>query len=208
MRGRQQVYLTIGCAPNWPVCGPFPGRDMLIFRDQGWAEWEYVHPSRASWGRSGAACSGQGACPLARVVTAGHVRWRVLSPRGMSTGACSHQGACSFCAARAGRNGSMSIPRVPRGACPVLLAPGKEHVRWRVLSPPGMSTGACSHQGACSFFAARTGRNGSMSIPRMPRGACPPGPPQAARGGPNWAKPESSGILVSAFDSEATGEFA
>ncbi|MBT2523663.1 hypothetical protein [Arthrobacter sp. ISL-28] len=24
----------------------------------------------------------------------------------------------------------------------------------------------------------------------------------------NWAMPESSGILVSAFDSEATGEFA
>jgi hypothetical protein len=57
MRGRQQVYLTIGCAPNWPVCGPFPGRDMLIFRGQDWAEWGYVHPSHASRGMSVGAAS-------------------------------------------------------------------------------------------------------------------------------------------------------
>ena len=30
----------------------------------------------------------------------------------------------------------------------------------------------------------------------------------AGGGGANWAMPGSSGILVSAFDSEATGEFA
>lgn len=32
MRGRQQVYLTIGCAPNWHGLALDPRRDMPIFR--------------------------------------------------------------------------------------------------------------------------------------------------------------------------------
>ena len=40
MRGRQQVYLTIGCAPNWPGLAPDPRRDMPIFRGRtGLQEW-------------------------------------------------------------------------------------------------------------------------------------------------------------------------
>src|SRR6188472_3177729 len=37
MRGRQQVYLTIGCAPNWPGLAHNPRPDMPILGEKEWA---------------------------------------------------------------------------------------------------------------------------------------------------------------------------
>ena len=51
----------------------------------------------------------------------------------------------------------------------------------------------------CPFLVAGAGH--------VPRGEWP-GLPRQRPGRANWAKRRSSGILVSAFDSKATGEFA
>ena len=138
---------------------------------------------------------GAWACPFIALGTAEPERWAVLGdyvqpscrPRGMSRGGVGERGACPFFAVRTGLCGTMSSLRAGRGACPV--------VGW----------GSVGH---AHFSRAGLGLCGTMSSPRMQEGACPPEKPQTGRGGPNWAKLESSGILVSAFDSEATGEFA
>jgi transposase len=52
-----------------------------------------------------------------------------------------------------------------------------------------------------------SGGSHDPAAPGNPRGA-PPYRPDIVPLGANWAMLKSSGILVSAFDSEATGEFA
>jgi hypothetical protein len=95
--------------------------------------------------------------------------------------------ACPFLAGRSGHFGTRPGGRADRGACPC---------------------GGSGQCGACPFLAGRSGLFWAMSSPRAGRGVCPAEEPRAGAGRPNWAKLESSGILVSAFDSEATGEFA
>ena len=165
MRGRQQYYLTIGCASNWPGLAPHPWRDMPIFRRQEWAGWGYVQGSGGPVDMSGGGREQRGACPIL-----------------------------------AGRSGGGTGRR------------GQEWAGWGHVQPWGgpvdMSGRGRGQRGACPFFAGRSGLFGPMSSPRTGRGACPAEEPQAGAGRLNWAKLESSGILVSAFDSEATGEFA
>ena len=234
MRGRQQVYLTIECAPNWPVFTPFPllspaghahfsrgglgfsrgglgclelcpsvgrnrghvlwarrtVRDMLIFRGEDWAVWHYVQP--------------------------------LAGPRDMSCARVVDRGACPFFAHLCGQAGGWAgvsrtaQPRSARAACRGRC--GEDHVQ---SSRPvrGISLGRVMQCGTCPFFAGRTGLFGIMSSPGLERGTCPAvrawtvghvprRRPWLGGRGLNWAMPESSGILVSAFDSEATGEFA
>ncbi|GIU55779.1 hypothetical protein NicSoilC12_15280 [Arthrobacter sp. NicSoilC12] len=142
MRGRQQVYLTIGCAPNWPGLALNPRRGMPIIR-------------------------GRGGPQVGRAV--GHVQSREWAVWGMP------------------------------------IFGGKEWAIWGYVQPSG---GLWGSVGAFPFLVGRSGLFGAMSSPQMGRRACPAEEPQAGAGRLNWAKPESSGILVSAFDSEATGEFA
>jgi hypothetical protein len=139
----------------------------------------HAHFSRARQGTVGL-------CP-AFVRAAGHVQWWGWAAWGMPI-YCS-TGYCSTGRSRGGGRcrAIMSSPRGGRGACPVV---GVGSVGHALFSRPG--PGAL---GLCPAFASRRGH-----VPRKSR--------RPGRGGPNWAMPESSGILVSAFDSEATGEFA
>ena len=199
---------------------------MLIFRGQGWAVWGYVHRSREARGMSGGGCGQRGGMLIFRVQ--GWAVWgyfhRSREARGMSGGGCGRDWACSCLDAwmpgcldawmpgwmSRQRAGTMSIPcarrRTGSYAPDVGRATG-EHAQ-PLMGLRGMFRRPSAHCGACSYFAGRTGRNGTMSSPCVQRGACPPEEPRVGVGGLNWAKPESSGILVSAFDSEATGEFA
>ncbi len=242
MRGRQQYYLTIGCASNWPGLAPHPRWDMPNFRGQEWAGWGYVQ--RSGW---------RGTCPVVGGSSEGHahfwrpgVGWLGLCPA--LEGAVGHvrwwegsEGHAHFwragvevgqgVAGRCGLAGAMSSPRGrcgacqvvrrgQRGACPSLAGRngdgaghrGQAWAGWGHVQPSrglwGMSSGGRGRRGACPFLAGRSGLFGAMSSPRTGRGACPAEEPQAGAGRLNWAKLESSGILVSAFDSEATGEFA
>ena len=96
MRGRQQYYLTIGCASNWPGLAPPPRRDMPIFRWQDWMHWDNVQfsngPRGMSFDRGGAAWG----MPIFRGQE--WAIWDYVQPRcgrrGMSCGGNRQRGAC------------------------------------------------------------------------------------------------------------------
>ena len=103
----------------------------------------------------------------------GHVRRWVRARLGVLMPGCldgwmsrQRAGTMSIPSARR-RTGSYS-PEVGRGA--------GEHVQ-PLMGLRGMFRSLGGHRGACSFFAGRTGRNGTMSSPRVQRGACPPEEP-------------------------------
>ena len=162
MRGRQQVYLTIGCASNWPDFAPHPWRDMPIFRGQKWAIWDYVQflsgPRGMSSGRGGlrgdahflrAGMGYLGLCP-ALERAAGHVQWWGRVAWGM----LNFRGQAEWDSAGRRVLGDYVQPM---------------HAAW------GMSCGGREKRRACPFFAGRTGLFGPMSNPRRQHGACPPG---------------------------------
>jgi hypothetical protein len=124
-----------------------------------------------------------GLCP-AFVPAAGHVPCRGVGQR-------------AACPLFAGGDGGAGEVGGAGGLCPAFV-PAAGHVLWRGWESVGHThfwRSGLGYVGLCPAFACRTGH-----VPRES--------PMPGRGGPNWAKLESSGILVSAFDSEATGEFA
>ena len=190
MRGRQQVYLTIGCASNWPGCVPSSPAGTCPFFAGSWAQWDYVHPS---CGPRGVCCELTGsvrACPFLGAVG--------LCPASCGRGACAVAGlgsvrACPFLAARTGGSGIMSIPLRAAGHVLVVGMGG-----WGGMSLFRDRT----EQWVSPFFVQAAGR----VLWRGPLGACPSGGASEVHlpaGRLKGAKPESSGILVSAFDSEA-----
>ena len=157
MRGRQQYYLTIGCASNWPGLAPPPRRDMPIFRGREWAIWDYVQPSCGPRGMSRGGVGERGACPaLARA--AGHAQWSV--GRG-------GVGMPIYCA----RDGGAGEVGSARGLCPALV-PAAGHVPW-------------SGGGAWDmpYFAGRTGLMWDHVQHSHEGRGMPPGKPQTGRGG-------------------------
>ena len=128
--------------------------DMLIFRGQDWAAWEYVRRSAEA-----RACPAVGAGAIGRA----HAWMDGCLDAWMSR---RRAGTMSIPSARR-RTGSYS-PEVGRGA--------GEHVQ-PLMGLRDMFRSLGGHRGACSFFAGRTGRNGTMSSPRVQRGACPPEEP-------------------------------
>ena len=172
MRGRQQYYLTIGCAPNWPGLALPPRRDMPILRGQDWAHWDYVQPSNGLRGMSWGGVEQCGACPFFAGGTAEPERWVLLGDyvhascrlRGMSSGGVGQRGACPFFAGWAGRIGIMSMPRAGCGACPVagMGSVGHAHFSRSGLGYLGLCPARASRRGHVPRKSPRPGGEGPI----------------------------------------------
>ena len=132
MRGRQQVYLTIGCAPNWPGLALNPRRNMPILGEKEWA----------------AGVGAVGLCPAVGR-TAGHVQVAGMGSVGHAHSWREGVGILGLCPALKWAAGHVQPREWAVWGMPIFG--GKEWAFWGYVQPSsgprGMSRGGAAGRG-------------------------------------------------------------